>query len=125
MKFTIEKTEQYALVQIHAEKIDAMRTPQLKSELTTLHAEGVKSLILDFNDVKYVDSSGISGLLLANRLCDSSNGILAMFGLSDSVKKVLHIAQLDKVLTILPTLEEAIDAIFLHAIEADLKEENE
>lgn len=121
MKFTIEKTEQYTHVQIHADKIDALKTPQLKSELTTLSAEGAKSLILDFSDVKYIDSSGLSSILLANRLCEGQGGILVMYGLSDTVKKVLSIAQLDKVLTILPKYEEAVDAVFLHTIEADLK----
>lgn len=125
MKFTIEKTEQYTLIQIHAEKIDALRTPQLKTEITTLHAEGAKNLIADFSEVKYIDSSGISAILLANRICEGSGGILVIYGLNDTVKKVLAIAQLDKVLNVLPTHAEAIDAVFLHAIEADLQSESE
>lgn len=125
MKFTTERTEQYTLIQIHAEKIDALRTPQLKTEITTLHAEGIKNFIIDFTDVKYIDSSGISGILLANRVCENVGGILAIFGLSENVKKVLAIAQLDKVLNILPTQAEAIDAVFLHAIEADLQKDAE
>ncbi len=125
MKFTIEKTEQYTLIQIHAEKIDALRTPQLKTEITTLHAEGANNLIIDFSEVKYVDSSGISGILLANRVCENAGGILVMFGLNETVKKVLAIAQLDKVLNILPSQAEAIDSVFLHAIEADLQGDSE
>lgn len=124
MKYTLHKTEQYTLVEIHAEKIDALRTPQLKTELTTLSAEGAKSFILDFTEVKYVDSSGLSAILLANRLCEGAAGILVLCGINDTVKKVLSIAQLDKVLTIMPTKEEAIDAVFLHTIESDLKGEN-
>ncbi|MFN0049613.1 MAG: STAS domain-containing protein [Cytophagales bacterium] len=125
MKFTTERTEQYTLIQIHAEKIDALRTPQLKTEITTLHAEGTNNFIIDFSDVKYIDSSGISAILLAKRVCENAGGILAIFGLNEGVRKVLGIAQLDKVLTILPTLAEAIDAIFLHAIEADLQKDSE
>lgn len=124
MKYTIEKTEQYALVQIHSEKIDALKTPQLKTELTTLNAEGVKSFILDFTDVKYVDSSGLSAILLANRICEGSNGILVLFGLQDSVMKLISISQLHKVLHIQNSKAEAIDSVFLHAIESDLKGEN-
>jgi anti-anti-sigma factor len=121
MKFTIEKTEQYVHLQVHADKIDALKTPQLKAELTTLSAEGAKSIILDLSDVIYIDSSGISALLLANRLCEAAGGILVMYGLSDATNKVIKLAQLEKVFTILPTYEEAVDAVFLHAIEADLK----
>ncbi len=125
MKFTKEKTEQYTLIQIHSEKIDALRTPQLKTEITTLHAEGTNNFIIDFSEVKYMDSSGISAILLAKRVCENANGYLAIFGLNESLKKVLSIAQLDKVLNILPTQAEAIDAVFLHAIEADLQGETE
>ncbi|MDX2195483.1 MAG: STAS domain-containing protein [Cytophagales bacterium] len=121
MKYTLDKTERYALLQIHVDKIDAVKTPQLKTELTTLNAEGFANFIIDFTEVKYIDSSGLSSILLANRLCDQSGGIFIMYGLSDQVKKLIHISQLDKVLHILPTKEEAIDAIFLHEIENDLK----
>ena len=124
MKYTLEKTEQYTLIQLHTEKIDALKTPQLKTELTTLNAEGVKSFILDFTEVKYVDSSGLSAILLANRICEGSGGILVVYGLQDGVKKLITISQLDKVLNIFPTKEEAIDAVFLHTIEVDLKGDN-
>lgn len=120
IKYTLEKTEQYTLIQLHTEKIDALRTPQLKTELATLHAEGVKSFIIDFNDVKYVDSSGLSAILLADRIYKGANGILVLYGLQDSVKKLIAISQLNKILVIVPTKEEAIDAVFLHEIEADL-----
>lgn len=120
IKYTLEKTEQYTLMQLHTEKIDALRTPQLKTEIATLHAEGVKSFIIDFSEVKYVDSSGLSAILLAERICKGSSGILVIFGLQESVKKLITISQLNKILVIVPTKEEAIDAVFLHEIEADL-----
>ncbi|MDX2191311.1 MAG: STAS domain-containing protein [Bacteroidota bacterium] len=120
MKFTLDKTEQYTLIQVHVDKLDALKTPVLKTELTNLNAEGVKNMILDLTEVKYVDSSGLSSILFANRVCEGEGGIFVIYGLSDSVKKLITIAQLDKVLNILPTKEESIDRVFLHAIEADL-----
>jgi len=122
MKYSIEKTEQYTLIQIGAEKIDAAKTPQLKSDLTTFSAEGAKSLILDFSLVKYVDSSGLSAILLANRLCENTGGLLVLFGINEAVMKLITITQLQKVITILPSKEEAIDAVFLNAIQADLED---
>ena len=41
-------------------------------------------------------------------------------GLQDHVLKLITISKLESVLHILPTVEEAIDRIFLHAIERDL-----
>lgn len=125
MKYTLEKTEQYILIVLHTEKIDALRTPQLKTELTTLNAEGARNFILDMGEVKYVDSSGLSAILLANRLCENSGGLLVLCSLNDTVKKLITISQLGKVFTILPTKEEAIDAIFLNEIESDMAGEKE
>jgi hypothetical protein len=39
--------------------------------------------------------------------------------------KLIKISQLDGVLNILPTIEEAVDAVFMHNIENDLKEGSE
>ncbi|TAG56967.1 MAG: anti-sigma factor antagonist [Cytophagales bacterium] len=124
MKYTIEKTEQYTLIEVLVDKIDTLKTAQLKSDLTTFHAEGAKSFILDFSAVKYIDSSGLSAILLANRLCESSNGLLVLCGVCEAVMKLITITQLQKVINILPTKEEAIDAVFLNAIEGNLEDEN-
>ena len=47
MKFTIDKTEKYSILKLHESKLDSTIAPALKSELLTLHAEGVKNIILD------------------------------------------------------------------------------
>jgi anti-sigma B factor antagonist len=105
MKYTIDKQEKYSLLRLHEEKLDSSVAPNLKSELITLHAEGVKNIILDLSDIKYTDSSGLF--------------VLAC--LSDHTMKLIKISQLDSVLNILPTVEEAVDAVFMHEIEKDLK----
>jgi anti-sigma B factor antagonist len=85
-----------------------------------LNAEGINNLILDLQNVKYTDSSGLSSILIANRLCNSTGGLLVLTGLQDHVMKLITISKLESVLHILPTVEEGIDRIFLHAIERDL-----
>lgn len=125
MKYTLDKTEHYLYIEIHSDKIDALKTPQLKTDLTTFNAEGNKNIIMDFGNVKYIDSSGLSAILLANRLCETVGGLFVLCKLNDTTKKLITISQLDKVLTILPTKEEAIDAIFLHEIESDIESEQE
>jgi anti-anti-sigma factor len=121
MKYTIDKQEKYCLVRLHEEKLDSSVAPALKSELITLHAEGAKNIILDLSEVKYTDSSGLSALLVGNRILQEEGGIFVLTCLSDHTLKLIKISQLDSVLTILPKEEEAIDAVFMHEIEKDLK----
>ncbi|HMG93709.1 MAG TPA: STAS domain-containing protein [Chryseolinea sp.] len=122
MKYTIDKQEKYSLLRLHEEKLDSSVAPGLKSELITLHAEGVRNIVLDLAEVKYTDSSGLSALLVGNRIVQEEGGIFILTTLSDHTMKLIKISQLDSVLNILPRVEEAIDAVFMHEIEKDLKD---
>jgi anti-anti-sigma factor len=122
MKYTIDKQEKYTLIQLNETKLDATVSPQLKSEFVTLNAEGNKNIIADLSQVKYIDSSGLSAILIANRLCQDANGTFILAGVTDHVMKLIKISQLDTVLELLPSVEEAVDAVFMHEIENDLKQ---
>ena len=123
MKYTIDKQEKYSLLRLHEEKLDSSIAPHLKSEMITLHAEGVRNVILDLSEVKYTDSSGLSALLVGNRILQEDGGIFILCKLSDHTLKLIRISQLDSVLKILTSVEEAIDAVFMHEIEKDMKDE--
>ena len=123
MKYTIDKQEKYSLLRLHEEKLDSNVAPALKSELITLHAEGIRNIILDLAEVKYTDSSGLSALLVGNRVLQEDGGVFVLATLSDHTLKLIKISQLDSVLTIVPTVEEAVDSVFMHEIEKDMKDE--
>jgi len=120
MKYTLDKQERYSLLKLNEEKLDTTLAPTLKSDFLTLHAEGVKNLILDLSDVKYIDSSGLSALLVGNRVFTEEGGIFVLATVSDHVMKLIKISQLDNVLNIFPTVEESVDAVFMNDLENDL-----
>jgi anti-sigma B factor antagonist len=125
MKYSIDKREQYSILKLDEEKLDSPLSPALKSEFVTLNAEGVKNIIIDLSAVKYVDSSGLSAILVGNRIFSEDGGIFVLAALNDHVKKLIKISQLNNVLNILPTIEEAIDAVFLMEIKSGLEEEDD
>ncbi len=122
MKYTIDKQEKYSLLKLHEEKLDSSIAPGLKSELITIHAEGIKNIILDLSEVKYTDSSGLSALLVGNRVVQEKGGIFILACLSDHTTKLIKISQLDSVLNILPTVAEGVDAVFMNEIENELQD---
>jgi anti-sigma B factor antagonist len=83
MKYTIDKNDKYSLIKLHEDKLDSSVAPSLKSELITLHAEGIKNIILDLTEVKYTDSSGLSALLVGNRIMQEDGGIFVLACLSE------------------------------------------
>lgn len=121
MKYSIDKQEKYCLIKLHEEKLDSTIAPNLKSDFITLHAEGIKNVIIELADVKYTDSSGLSALLVGNRIFHEDGGIFIVAAVTDHVMKLVKISQLDGVLNLLPTAEEAIDAVFMNEIENELK----
>jgi anti-sigma B factor antagonist len=124
MKYTIDKKEQYVIFTPMEEKLDSLLAPVLKSELLTIHAEGFTNLVLDMSQVKYVDSSGLSALLVGDREF-GRNGIFLISGVQDHVMKLLKISMLDKKLNLVANLDEASEAVFMHEIEGGEVEEEE
>ncbi|MCB0819356.1 MAG: STAS domain-containing protein [Bacteroidetes bacterium] len=123
MNFTQEKTEHYTIIRVQADKLDSTIAPDLKSELLLLNKDGVNNVILDLTNTRYCDSSGLSSVLVGQRLCKGGNGTLILTGLQPAVRKLITISQLDPVLQIVPTVSEAIDYLFMESIEKDLNNE--
>ena len=120
MNFERENKENYALVSTKVEKLDTTNAPELKSELVMINKDGVNNIILDMSDSRYCDSSGLSAILVANRLCKNSNGSFILTGIQESVMKLITISQLHTVLNIAPSISEAEDLLKMQQVERDL-----
>ncbi len=116
MDFKLDKYENYSIASIGDEKVDSTIAPELKSRFMEIAQEGVNSLIVDMKEVKYVDSSGLSALLVGNRSF-SDRGVFVLFNVTDHVMKLISISQLDKVMNIVPTQEEAADYVLMAEIQ--------
>lgn len=106
-RFNIEKKEFYTLISIVNEKLDAIIAPVLKSELVLIAGNGEKNIVIDMENVKYCDSSGLSTILVANRLSKNAKGVFALSKLQTAVMRLISISQLDTVLNITDNIEEA------------------
>lgn len=100
MDFRVTQENSTAVVVTHVEKLNATNASELKSELMKLGNNGVNNIIIDMSNTKYCDSSGLSAILVANRLCKDRNGNFVLCGLQTNVEKLIQIAQLDRVLSI-------------------------
>lgn len=108
MKLLLDKQETYTLVRLEEEKLDSVISPQLKSELVFLNSEGVQNIIFDLSAVKYADSSGLSAILVGNRLCQAAEGSFVIANANSSIRKLIEISQLESILKLAPTVEAGI-----------------
>ncbi|MFN8259273.1 MAG: STAS domain-containing protein [Bacteroidales bacterium] len=110
-KYDIQKKENHTVIKVLVEKLDTNIAPALKSELVLIAGNGEKNMIIDLSECRYCDSSGLSAILVANRLCKNSRGIFVLTGLQTAVERLITISQLDTVLNIKDSLAESEEYI--------------
>ena len=107
MDFNIESRNTSTVIQIQSEKLDTHIAPALKSERVLVSGKGEKNIILDLQNCLYCDSSGLSAILVANRLCKNAGGTFVLCGLNEAVERLITISQLDTVLKITGSVVDA------------------
>lgn len=125
MKFSVDKNERYVVLRLQEQNLNSLMAPTLKSEFIFFANEGVQNLILDVQDVQYVDSSGLSAILTANRLFKGEGSFVLTGVAHPNLKKLIEISRVDTVLTIIPTVSEAIEYILMEELERDLQDAEE
>lgn len=106
MNFIVQRNEDYAIVTMTAERLDAHSVPELRSELVLLAGDSVKNMILDLTQCAYCDTTGLSAILIAHRLC--KEGLLVLSGVHQSVENMLSIQRFDPPLVITSSVAEGI-----------------
>lgn len=111
MKYSMDKQDNFAVLTLGEENLNSSIAPQFKSDLIVLSNEGIPNLVLDLSQVKYVDSSGLSAILTGHRLWKVNGNFVIAGELQPMVKKLIEISRLDSIITMLPTVADAVDHI--------------
>lgn len=107
MNYTVEKQTDYTLITLADESLDTNISSEVKMLAVDLTKEGEKSLLINLEHCKTCDDSGLSALLIANRLCKNVRGKCVLMGVNDYILNQIHAFQLEIVLTVVATQEDA------------------
>ena len=124
MNYTIEKNEQYSLIRLTESEFGGEVATDFETLSRGLFREGYSNIIVDMATVLSVDSTGVATLRKVNRQCTHEVGLLIAVTKNDDLIESLDRANLSD-LTILPTVEEAIDAVFMNELENDFRSEED
>ncbi|GAB3508444.1 hypothetical protein GCM10027341_44250 [Spirosoma knui] len=124
MNYTIEKNEQYALIRLAESAFEGDVSTDFETLSRVLFREGYSNIIVDMAPVQSVDSAGIMVIRKVNRQCTNEEGLLVLVTKDDTLIETLDKAGMSD-LTILPTVEEAIDAVFMNELENDFRSEDD
>lgn len=108
MNFEIKKIDDITIFKLNEPRLDTNISGLVKGEFTLLlKVEGVSKLVVDLTDVESCDSSGLSSLLVANRILNSTGGVMRIAAPSEKVYSLIKITQLERVLPVCKTVDEA------------------
>ena len=109
MQSEIEKRDTLVVYRPVESVLNASHTVQLKSDFAVLtHTTESKPVVVDLSQVRSVDSSVLSALLMLRRLLEGQGRSLAIVSDQDAVKSVFRLSKMDMIMPLLPTLEEAL-----------------
>ena len=109
MQSEIEKRDTLVVYRPMESVLNASHTVQLKSDFAVLtHTTESKPVVVDLSQVRSIDSSVLSALLMLRRLLEGRGRSLAIVSDQDAVKSVFRLSKMDMIMPLLPTLEEAL-----------------
>ena len=112
MNFETKRINDITIFKLNEKRLDTNISGLVKGEFTMLlKVEGITKLIVDLSEVETCDSSGLSAILVANRIIHSTGGHMRLAAPSDKVSSLIKITQLDRVLPVCHTVDQAFEEL--------------
>jgi len=107
-----EKIENHvAVLSLNGKMMGGPETQAVHDHIKGLISDGIKKVIIDLGDVKWMNSSGMGVLMASMTTLKSEDGQLALARVTEKVQSLLIITQLIKVFSTFETVERAIASL--------------
>lgn len=112
MKHSVSTRKELTILKLEEPVFDVRHAGIFKATIDTMVSnETSKNIIIDFSQVKAIDSSGIGSMLLAHQRANSSDGLAIFVSLCQQIKDLLKLTNLDKQLYIFSSINEVMTLI--------------
>jgi len=106
MEITPNEHEGYTVLHLKG-RLDLNSSSKLKEQIKNYLKEGTIRLILDMNDVDFINSSGLGTLVSILKDVRMVKGRMVLCNLAQYVQEIFEITQLSHIFDMYPTEEEA------------------
>ena len=113
MNFDIktERVDDGAFVIALTGEVDLYTAPEFKQQLLEVISQGGKNVIVDFSDTTFIDSTTLGVLVGGVKRLRTNDGQLSLVCDDRNITKIFEITGLDRVFTIHPTREQALESV--------------
>ncbi|MBZ4201644.1 MAG: STAS domain-containing protein [Methylovulum sp.] len=108
MKLRYETKQEYEIVIIDEERIDAHNSGDLKEALLHKIEQGNTHLIVQLAQVRFIDSSGLGALLAAYKKINAGHGRLMLVHVQAQVLAMFELTRLTQVFDIYAELDDIL-----------------
>ena len=109
MNLHLEKNNGYDVLFIEEERIDAHNSIELKEYILHLIERGERNIIVQLEQVRFIDSSGLGALLSGHKNAAAKSGRLVLANVQKQVLAMFELTRLNTVFEMYSDLNEAFN----------------
>jgi anti-sigma B factor antagonist len=94
-----------------AGEVDLYTAPEFKQQLLEAIGRGAKQVVVDFSNTTFIDSTTLGVLVGGVKRLRTNEGQLSLVCSDRNITKIFEITGLDRVFTIYPSRDEALEQI--------------
>lgn len=86
--------------------LDGIQAKQLRRQISDVVTTGIDIVLIDLQNVTFMDSSGLGGLISVQRIVQTANGKLFICSVNNQAKMLFELTKMDRVFQIFANREE-------------------
>ena len=100
------------LVQFTTTELDHHVATYIKENVDDIiMRKNIKNIIFDFQNIKFMDSSGIGVIIGRYKKISSDKGTVSVININPRVKKVFDLSGMNKIINVYSSYEEALSSL--------------
>jgi anti-sigma B factor antagonist/stage II sporulation protein AA (anti-sigma F factor antagonist) len=110
LKIDLEKKEDKRVLRLEG-RLDAVTSPALERQISTLLEEQQQKLLIDFAKVDYLSSAGMRLLLASTKKLKARGGTCVLCNVNEEVMEIIKMAGFERILHLFPNEQAAWAAL--------------
>jgi anti-sigma B factor antagonist len=105
----VEKKGAVSIMRLSGTALDVSNVAAFRADFGNVVKDNPR-VVLNFQNLEFIDSSGVGSLLSLLRQCNGSGGDVKLCALPDNIRSLFELVRINRLFEIFPTEDEAVRA---------------
>lgn len=120
----LEQNESYALIDWMADDLSSANSEELENAIRLLFKKDYANMVLNLSKTAEIDGYGVSAIRKGTKICTNEGGLFVVVTKNEAIAERLDAAKIEN-LSLLNTVQEGVDAIYLNDLENEFQDEDD